>query len=1165
MARLEDISIGSTILGIVHNQRVEIVQTKWFGDSALEIYYKDQQGRTGNTILFRDVESTLELASTALPWGFDGDADLFRLTTEARRIQLAHLFDPRMAVHTSQVQPLPHQITAVYEEMLTRQPLRYLLADDPGAGKTIMTGLLIKELHIRGDLERCLIVSPGALVEQWQDELKEKFNLHFDILTNDKLAASVSGNWFNETPFAIARLDKLKSDVDLQAKLRQIDWDLIVCDEAHKMSASYFGNEVKYTKRYQLGQLLSGIARHFLLLTATPHNGKETDFQLFMALLDGDRFEGKFRDGVHVTDTSDMMRRMVKEQLVKFDGKPLFPERRAHTKPYKLSDLEAKLYHAVTNYVTNEFDRAEKLEDEQRKGNVGFALTIVQRRLASSPAAIYESLRRRRERLKKRLREEMLLRRGAGVVDSVASDDFDLDNLDEATESEVVAIEDQLNDQASASRTIHELENEIRTLENLEAQAAKLKQSGQDCKWDELTKLIQDEPLMTGPTGERRKLVIFTEHRDTLNYLKDKIRSVLGNEDAVEIIHGGIAREERLNAQQRFKQDKNVYVLLATDAAGEGINLQVAHLMVNYDLPWNPNRLEQRFGRIHRIGQTEVCHMWNLVAFETREGDVYQTLLRKLDNERAALGGAVFDVLPKLTFDNQSLRELLIEAIRYGEKPEVKARLNHIVENALDRNKLEALLNERAVAHDALSHARVQEIRDEMDRADARRLQPFFIQQFFMAAFELFGGKTREPKSEPHRFQISHVPIDLRRRDRLIGRAAAIPSNYTRITFEKDKIVMPGTPPADFVCPGHPLLDVTIDLLLERHRHVLKQGTILIDQNDWHDQPYLLAGIEHEILDASTDQHGKQRVVSKEMLFVRLNPNGESQNAGYAPHLDLKAATKSEIGLFAAHKAELGWLLQDVESLARSYAIRHMLPNHLKTVRQRREYLANITLKAVHERLTKEISHWDYRANVLREQEMAGRASTLNADNAHKRAEELAQRLRRRTLELQQAVHLSAAAPNVFAGALVLPAGVLARWQGQTPSQIVEQRNTREIELRAMSAVIAIERRLGHMPFDISAQKCGYDIESRTTSGQLRFIEVKGRQSGATTVTITKNEIVTALNKPESFILALVEVNGEETSVHYVAQPFNREPDIDTVSVNYDLAKLLSYSFNPLQ
>ena len=401
MARLEELTRGSSVKGVLPDGLVTVVDVQWHGSEVVELIYRDAAGKLGSELLYRDREPTLDIAAAGVPWSFDGDGALFRLVSEAHRIRLAHLFDPVLAVHTSVVEPLPHQITAVYDAMLQRQPLRFLLADDPGAGKTIMAGLLIKELIARGDLQRCLVVCPGSLAEQWQDELYRRFHLPFEILTNDKLEAARTGNWFLETNLVIARLDKLSRNEDVQEKLKAPDcrWDLIICDEAHKMSASYFGGEIKYTKRYRLGQLLSTLTRHFLLLTATPHNGKEEEFQLFMALLDGDRFEGRFRDGVHVADVSDLMRRMVKENLLKFDGTPLFPERIAYTMSYKLSDAEAHLYKAVTDYVTQEFNRAEALQNDKRAGTVGFALTILQRRLASSPEAIYQSLCRRHKRL----------------------------------------------------------------------------------------------------------------------------------------------------------------------------------------------------------------------------------------------------------------------------------------------------------------------------------------------------------------------------------------------------------------------------------------------------------------------------------------------------------------------------------------------------------------------------------------------------------------------------------------------------------------------------------------------------------------------------------------------------------------------------------------------
>ena len=463
MTHLEDLQPTAAVRGILPDQVVTVVGVQWFGSEALELTYKTASGRVADELLYRHDESRLETVEHGRPWSFDGEGHLFRLVSEAHRIRLAHLFDPVLAVHTSLVEPLPHQITAVYEAMLPRQPLRFLLADDPGAGKTIMAGLFIKELVARGDLQRCLVVCPGNLTEQWQDELYRRFQLSFEILTNDKLEAARTGNWFSENNLVIARLDKLSRDEDVRHKLQapECRWDLVVCDEAHKLSATFFGGEVKYTKRYHLGQLLSSLTRHFLLMTATPHNGKEEDFQLFLALLDGDRFEGRFRDGVHQVEVSDLMRRMVKENLLKFDGKPLFPERIAYTVPYKLSDAEAQLYREVTTYVREEFNRAEKLANDKRAGTVGFALTILQRRLASSPEAIYQSLRRRSERLQKRLRELELLQRGA-TTEAIAAatpalDSDDLEDLDEAPDNEVEEVEEQILDQATAARTIAEL------------------------------------------------------------------------------------------------------------------------------------------------------------------------------------------------------------------------------------------------------------------------------------------------------------------------------------------------------------------------------------------------------------------------------------------------------------------------------------------------------------------------------------------------------------------------------------------------------------------------------------------------------------------------------------------------------------------------------------
>ena len=1166
MARLEDLTRGASIKGILPDCLVAVVDVKWHGSAVVELTYKDPSGRLGSELLYRDREATIEIVSAGAPWSFDGDGGMLRLVSEAYRIRLAYLFDPYLALHTSQVEPLPHQITAVYGEMLARQPLRFLLADDPGAGKTIMAGLLIKELLVRGDLRRCMVVAPGNLVEQWQDELYRKFQLPFEILTNDKLESARTGNWFQENPLVICRLDKLSRDESVQAKLSVTDWDLVVCDEAHKMSASFFSGEVKETKRYKLGRLLSGITRHFLLLTATPHNGKEEDFQLFMALIDGDRFEGRFRDGVHVTDASDLMRRLVKEQMLKFDGHPLFPERLAYTVRYKLSDLEAQLYERVTNYVRDEFNRADALDNEGRKGTVGFALTILQRRLASSPEAIYQSLRRRKERLEKRLREEKLLKRGADARIETPSDlpgltSDDVEDLDDAPDAEVEQTEDRVVDQATAASTIAELEAEIAILDDLQKLAYKVRHSGTDKKWEELSNLLQSNTEMFDAQGHRLKLVVFTEHRDTLNYLAEQIRKVLGRPEALVTIHGAMGREERRNAQESFTQDKQVQILVATDAAGEGINLQRAHLMVNYDLPWNPNRLEQRFGRIHRIGQTEVCHLWNLVAEETREGDVFVRLFEKLEEQRRTLGGGVFDILGKM-FRDQSLRQLLIEAIRYGNRPEVRARLFTTVDNLADQKRCRELLEERALARDSMSASRVREIREEMERAEARRLQPHFISSFFLEAFRLLGGSIHE--REPKRYEISHVPALIRNRDRIIGTGEAVLSRYERITFERELINPMGQVLAEFICPGHPLLDATTDLILERYRDLLKRGATLVAPDDSREELRALFYLEHSIQDARTDRSGSRRVVSRRMQFIEIDANGNVRNAGYAPYLDYRAITPEEKALIAP-SLEPDWLKKDLEGKVLEYAVENVVPQHFDEVRTRKEELVEKTMAAVKDRLTKEITYWDHRAEELKAQELAGRTPRLNSGKARQRADDLQARLQKRLEELEQERRLSPMPPIVIGGALVVPAGLIARLRGERhtePTQFALERE-RVMQL-AMTAVIEAERRLGFSPRDVSAQNLGYDVESEVSAdGRLRFIEVKGRATGADTVTVTKNEILTGLNKPDDFILALVEVDGESATPRYVRRPFQREPDFGVTSVTYALKELHKRSSEP--
>jgi superfamily II DNA or RNA helicase len=1189
MLKLEEIKKNAAVAGIEPGLIVRVVTTEPAGPDALTVYYKTTDGKVQERMLFRSDEPNLALADAGRPWAFDAPGEAFKLAAEAYRINLAHLFDPMMAVHTSNVEPLPHQITAVYESMLPRQPLRYVLADDPGAGKTIMAGLLIRELLMRADARRVLIVAPGSLVEQWQDEMAEKFGLEFTLFSREMVEQS-RGNAFEDADLMVARVDQLSRSEELLEKLRLSHWDLVVVDEAHKLSANYFGNKVNKTKRFQLGELLGGITRHLLLMTATPHNGKEEDFQLFMSLLDSDRFYGKFRggerSGAHKVDVTDLMRRMVKEDLLKFDGSPLFPERIATTASYKLSDREAALYEAVTSYVKEEMNRADQLQDGARKGTVGFALTSLQRRLASSPEAIYQSLKRRRLKLSRRVEEEKLRARGQSAAARLAetvpingkqgSPEDVWESADALTPEDYEEFEEAVVDQATAAQTIVELEAEIFSLQALEEQARQVVHSGQDRKWDELSRLLQDTPEMRDAEGRQRKLIIFTEHKDTLNYLAVKIRGLIGTEESVVMIHGGVKREDRRKVQELFRNDPATRVLLATDAAGEGVNLQNANLMVNYDLPWNPNRLEQRFGRIHRIGQTEVCHLWNMLAKETREGDVFQRLFEKIEIERAALKGRVFDILGEV-FEERSLKDLLIDAIRYGDDPEVRARLHRQVDGALDTAHLETIIKRNALCDEVMDAQRLFALKEEMEKAEARKLQPYFIRAFFSQAFQQLGGELRS--REAGRWEITNVPAVIRERDRQISGHSSggqrrhlqpVLRRYERVCFEKKHVRLAGkvgAPMASLIHPAHPLMQATTDLMLEAHRNKLKQGAVLVDPTDLGLTPRLLFMVDHAVREGD-DQ---TKIASRRMQFVAIDPQGQATNAGWAPHLDMQAADEADLVLVPDVLAA-PWIARDLEQVALTYASAQLVPEHFNEVRTRREAQVDKTLAAVHERLVKEINYWSDRYIKLSDDKAAGKDVRLPLENVQRTIDDLTARKQSREKELLALRHVVSSTPVVVGGALVIPAGLLMQRRG-VPAEVggwtADAAARSRVEQLAMQAVMDAERALGHQVIDVSAQKCGWDITAipPAKDGKLplsRHIEVKGRAKGSSTVTVTKNEVLYGLNQQDKFILAVVLVDGDNVEgPHYVRQPFTQEPDWAVTSVNLDLNELLKRSTSP--
>ena len=1158
--RIEDLKSGVRVRHLSAAGDVTIVAVEGGGDSIANVIYRAPDGGIDQRLVDADLLERLEIPSDRR-WSFDADGAHFKLASEAKRIELAYLFDPFTAVDSATIQPLPHQIEAVYEKLLPAQPLHYLLADDPGSGKTIMSGLFIRELMLRGDLARCLIVAPGSLVEQWQDELFEKFSIKFEIMSRDMVEAALTGNPFIEKNLLIVRIDQLSRNDELKAKLAQSDWDLVIVDEAHKMSARRHGDEVKRTLRFKLGEIIRERTRSFLLLTATPHNGSNDDFMLFMSLLEPDIFGGRLRQNQKLPDTKDLMRRYVKENLLTFEGKRLFPERKASTLKYDLSPDEQRLYDAVTEYVKGGMVRAQQLEeggDKRRGMAVGFALAALQRRLASSPDAIFHSLRRRRERLTARLDEAKKL--GSLVAArqlGLRLEDPDGFDTDDFRDDEFEDLEDEAIENAVSAETMAELEVEIAKLRVLEIIANEVRSNELDTKWVQLRGVLRGDEFKS--IGERRKLIVFTEHKDTLTYLEQRISDEIGRPGAVVTIHGGVKREDRRRIQDAFRSDPNVQVLIATDAAGEGVNLQRANLMVNYDLPWNPNRLEQRFGRIHRIGQTRICYLWNLVAHETREGQVFDRLLTKIEAQRALYKDQIYDVLGDSEL-NRSLQELLIEAIREGDDPAVLERIGEVIDAKVGA-RAKAVLEDQALAANVLDPNSLVEIRDRMEHALARKLAPGFVQAFFVAALDDAGG--RMPARERGRFEITRVPASIRAHER--AEEGLVGSVYERVTFDKDRINIDTSDiKAELVTPGHSLLKATIRSVLARYESTLNVGTTFIDSSDPGVTPRALVYLEHTITDGRRIEAG-QRAVSQRFQFVEITAAGDVIDPGAEPYLNYEPITGSQAGMLA--DLDSAWADGGIDEVARNWAIENLATPHYDEVAEVTTARIRRVRSAVEERLTNEIRYWDARAAELKQMELQGKKGGLNSGQARQRADGLETRRVRRLAELDLEADLVNRAPNVVGAALVIPQGLIDQLEGE-PASNIDPKVAQETDRVAVAAVMAAERGIGREPEEQTHNNPGFDILSTDpATGKVFQIEVKGHRPRTAEIHVRARQIRQAKQNPERFRLAVVAVSDEPAtalSVGYHVRPFeNYEPHFAQTFVPLDVDQLAPHAVEP--
>ena len=592
--------------------------------------------------------------------------------------------------------------------------------------------------------------------------------------------------------------------------------------------------------------------------------------------------------------------------------------------------------------------------------------------------------------------------------------------------------------------------------------------------------------------------------------------------------------------------------MVATDAAGEGVNLQRANLMVNYDLPWNPNRIEQRFGRIHRIGQTEVCHLWNLVAHNTREGAVFVRLLDKIEEQRKALGGQVYDVLGDSVIDRQ-LRDLLIEAIRYGDRPDVKARQDQVIDRDIG-DRITDLVEERALAIGEIGGEDVQEIRRDMERAKLRKLQPGFISIFFIEALRKFGGRIVE--REKGRFEITRVPGIVRQRGRATGSGKELHSRYERVTFEKHLVNVRGRPRAALLALGHPLLEAVVGTVLDRYGSALQRGTVLVDPEATDDRLRALVQIEHLIKD------GTGREVSRRYWTIEIPTEGEPEETGAARHHDLRPIEEDERILLSS-LLEAGRIDTMLSDQARRFAITGLCGSHLDEIRRATEHRVGRVRSAVEQRLQTRIRYWDaYQFKARARQGQGDRPrGGFTAGHARNFADELAARLEQRNLELDRELQLSSRPPDIVGGAIVVPQGLLDSLAGPPhPTPSARARHVAEVDRRAVDAVLETERALGRDPEEMPHNNEGYDIESRRPdTGDLYFIEVKGRIEGADTVTVSRSQIIHAQNTPDRFILAAVVVpedRSAEPTVRYVRRPFERvEVSYRKYSINFALSE----------
>ena len=847
---------GMVVEGPFWPEPVEIKKVDEFGDRVHIIGATIYSNTHIDQLIPREELEKLKTKEFILDFSAPGSETF--LSIEAERYKFASLFDPLLAMNTSKIDPLPFQIEAVYGYILKLPRIRFLIADDPGAGKTIMAGLIIKELKLRGVVNRILIVVPGHLKDQWRREMKEKFQEPFTVIDRGLLDAHYAENVWRRESQVITSMDFAKGKEILPA-LGSVEWDLVIVDEAHKMAAYMYGNKLSRTERYKLGKALSDNSDHLLFLTATPHKGDPENFRLFLDLLVRGFFATqKLIDESLENKDNPLFIRRLKEDLKDFEGKPIFTNRCPETIKFRLSDKEQVLYNKLSKYVISQYNVA--LQSDKRR-NVAFALLILQRRMASSTYALLRSLERRKERLEGLLKgEELVKEMPIAAIDLEEVEDYEEEKRWE---------QEKRWETLSIAENRAELEKEINTLKDLIEKARGILREECEVKLSELKKAIEEGFKKIREIHGNEKILIFTESKDTLEYLVKRIKS-WGY--SVNFIHGGMRLEERINAEKVFQHETQVMV--ATEAAGEGINLQFCHLMINYDIPWNPNRLEQRMGRVHRYGQQKDVYVFNLVADSTREGKVLAKLFDKLDEIRKAVGSdKVFDVIGD-TFYGKNLYQLVLDAVANARSmDEIIKELDIRVDEKYIKEIKEALGESLATRH--IDYTRIKEM---AEKAKEYRLIPEYVEEFFKRAFQKAGGKFRIRKDGF--MVIDSIPYEIRKIAEEVdfkNRYGSILRQYPKATFDKE--IAFKNPDAEFISFGHPLFEALLEWVKRNYFAKLQRGAVFKDPSGRYNG--VLWFFEGEVKDGKGEVAGKRLMAIYQELGIRGQELGNKNQSLY--------------------------------------------------------------------------------------------------------------------------------------------------------------------------------------------------------------------------------------------------------------------------------------------